>query len=284
MRRVPFLLLVAFGCSDPGPRPIEVPLTVSGDSSSATIETALGPALRLEEARLAFGPLYFCAGPSGAASCDVARLEWLETAVVDLLDDATRPAGTLRGTSGHVASYLCDLGISSQLTDDEPFVRDAAAELGGNSLVLRGSVEWGSRRLPWSASLVLAQTDATVQGTPLIQSSQSQRLAQDITDDLARVNVRFSASKWLTAVDFSPYFAEEPCFAGTVVCQGDSMVACSESAEPEETTDCLAQGQVCLPGIGCQDELVLGDAALRTLKANVISGLGPVISFEQRRN
>ncbi len=284
MRRAPLLLLVAFGCSDPGPRSVQIPLTLSGDASSSEIETATGAVLRLDEARLAFGPLYFCASPGGAESCDVARLEWLGSAIVDLLEGAARRAGTLEGSSGKVASYLCDLGISSQLTSDEPFVLDAAAELGDNSLRLRGTVEFGSRSLPWSAALALAQTDATVQGTPLIQTPQSQRFAEEITTDLAEVSVRFSAARWLTSVDFSPYFAEEPCSPGAIVCRGDSMVACPEEEEPEDekTTDCLAQDQVCVPGAGCQDELRLDGAALRALKANVMSNFDPLISFEKR--
>lgn len=284
MRRALPLLLVAFGCSDPGPRPVQVPLTLSGDASSSEIETATGPLLRLGQAQLAFGPLYFCPSPSGAESCDVARLEWLGSAVVDLLDDSARRAGTLHGSSGAVASYLCDLGISSQLTSDEAFVLEAAAELGENSLLLRGTVEFDARSLPWSASLPLAQTETTVSGTPLIQSPQSQRFSEEVTTDLSEVNVRFSAARWLESVDFSPYFAEEPCSPDAVVCRGDLMVVCPEDEGPEEITDCLAQDQVCVPGLGCQDELRLEGAALRTLKSNILSNFGPLISFERRSN
>lgn len=277
------LCSLAFACSSNGPGRIAIPLELAGETGSSSIATSSGPIVTLDEAKLAFGPLYFCASPSGAEQCEVARLEWLGTAVVDLLDATASPVGVLSGSTGRVASYLCDLSISSQLTREEPYVLDAAADLDGSSLRLRGTVEFQGRALPFSVDLAVMQTDSTVQGVPVIQSPKDPGFEQEIEANLTGLSMRFSVAAWLGPVDFTPYFMEEDCAQNqeSSLCHGNSKVTCTEQGEIAAIEDCEEKSQICLPGVGCQDELALtdDDAALRTLKATLLSDFNPEFTW-----
>lgn len=279
----PFFGLAVLACSTAGPERAAIPLELGGEAGATPIETEAGPTLELDEARLAFGPLYFCASPSGAEYCDIARLEWLDTAVVDLLSDEPEQVGVLSGSTGPIASFLCDLSISSQLTQDDPFILEAAQALGGHSLRLRGTVSLGERRLPFSLDLAIAQTESTVQGVPVIQSPPSQDLGRDVTAELTGLFMQFSVARWLAPVDWTPYFVEGSCGSGAAepICQGDSSVTCTDAGEVDSVDDCAEKGQICLPGRGCQDELVPseGDAAVRSLKAAILSDFGPKFTW-----
>lgn len=207
------LALAALGCSDTGQSTATVALQLAGTAASEPIETRGGWAVELTRAELAFGPLYLCAGAQAGSLCDTARLEWLESAVVDVLDPEPRPAGALHGTTGPVRSWMYDLGITSLLTQQRPLVLPAAESLGGNSLRLEGLARRGDQTLAFQAELPIRQEEQAEIGVSVVRKSGSDRFEREITAGGATLTVRFDPGAWLGDVQFDalvPAASAEP--------------------------------------------------------------------------
>jgi hypothetical protein len=211
-RALSFLALCALpSCVEMSQEHISVPLFVAGTDVTEPMLTVGDVPVVLERADLAFGPLVFCAGTQAGGFCDTARLEWLDSVVVDALDGSARRAGELYGVTGVVRSYMYDLGISSQLTRAEPFVLDAAAELGGMSVVLSGVATVGDQDVPFRAEMPIQQESQTELGVPVIRKSASARFSHDVGPHEAGLLVRFDPRAWLRGVDFRPHVEEGCC-------------------------------------------------------------------------
>jgi hypothetical protein len=193
----------ACACSDLGQNYAELPLFVGGSGLEQPLVAEGGLELRIERAELAFGPLYLCAGAQAGELCDTARLEWLGSVRVDLTTSEARRAGTLSGTTGRVRSWMYDLGISSQLIRGEPFVLDAARELGGASLVVQGRASRDGQSIPFSAEVVLQQGSEVERGVPVVRKGSTDSFNHDVKGDERGLWVRFDAAPWLRAVDLS---------------------------------------------------------------------------------
>lgn len=258
-----------------------VPLLVAGtDTPQAVIAVGEVP-ITIARADLAFGPLYLCAGATAGALCDTARLEWLEAVVVDTTAAEPKPAGTLVGTTGNVQSWMYDLGISSQLARAEPFVLEAAQELGGASLVVAGSALVEAIELPFVASVPIQQTEDTEPGVPVVRKSTSDPFFRDIGVGETGLVVRFDPAVWVRALDFRPYVAADVCAptAPAIVCDGTLERRCKGDTELSNR-DCSELEQVCLPDQGCAERLSIepGTEAYRSLRNAIVSGRRP--SFE----
>ena len=194
-------LFCTSACVDTAQDQVVVPLSVAGTDSSGLVAAGNIP-VTLDRADLAFGPLYLCSGPTAGDLCDVARLEWLDSVVVDATDPAPTQAGELEGLSGVVLSWMYDLGISSQLTRTEPFVLEAAETLGGVSLVISGQAEVDGTPVGFSASVAAQQTNDTEIGVPIVRRSLSEVFNRDVTPDEPGLLIRFDPQPWLAGVDF----------------------------------------------------------------------------------
>jgi hypothetical protein len=199
------------GCGDVGQSQAEVPLYVSGSELPGPIATAGDVMLTIDRAELAFGPLYLCAGAQAGELCDAARLEWLGSVRIDLTEPEPRLAGTLSGTTGRVRSWMYDLGISSQLTQNEPFVLDAAQELGGASLVVEGRARQGGFEVPFVAGVVVQQGADVERGVPVVRKGTGDVFNHDVTGAEPGLWVRFDASAWLSRLDLRSELAESAC-------------------------------------------------------------------------
>jgi hypothetical protein len=279
----PLNALVALGifagaCVDTGRDHASIPLFVAGTDVMEPVEAARGIPITIERADLAFGPLYLCAGASAGDLCDAARLEWLETIVIDATNGTPERAGELVGVTGSVRSYMYDLGISSQLTSTRPFILDAAEELGGASLVVEGTAEVDGIELPFTASVPIQQTGETELGVPVIRKSTSERFFRDVGQDEPGLLIRFDAPAWLRAIDLSPYVARETCVADgpAIACDGTVERSCEGGVELEQR-DCAELQQVCLPERGCAERLQIeGESeAFRSLRNAVVSQSRP---------
>ncbi len=204
-RRLLPLWLSLSACVEAGQARVEVPLFLAGTQLEAPLMTVGDVEVQLDRADLAFGPLYLCAGATAGELCDTARLEWLDAAVVDTLAPDAVQVGALTGVSGPVRSWMYDLGISSQLTRDEPFVLDAAAALGGASFVVEGRAEVGGAQLSFRASVPVRQTGDTELGVPVIRKSAAQRFEHELLAGERGLLLRFDARAWLQGVDLRPY-------------------------------------------------------------------------------
>ena len=272
------LALLALGCAESSQTRVQVPLEVQGTASTGP-RLALGAVpVTLTRADLAFGPLYLCAGTQAGSLCETARIEWLDTVVVDALDPAPQAAGDLYGVSGVVQSWMFDLGISSQLTRDEPFVLEAAEALGGHSLVLEGSAEVSGITLPFVAQVPVQQTNATERGVPVVRKSASDRFREDVNGSERALQVRFDPASWLLSVDLRPYVEFETCAPAQTGVRCDGLVEWTCDAGGANTSrDCSALGQVCVAGQGCAEHVVLepGSEAFRALRNALVAGARP---------
>lgn len=203
-----------------------VPLYLAGSDVAEGFDATGDVEVAIERADLAFGPLYLCAGATAGDLCDTARLEWLDSAVVDTTDPEPVRVGDLDGTTGSVRSWMYDLGISSQLTRPEPYVLSAARELRGASFLVEGWASAGEARLRFSARVVVSQTETTELGVPVVRKGTEDRFVRDVTVFEPGLLVRFDPSQWLRNVDFRPYLdataANEPLPAEVTLAPDDT--------------------------------------------------------------
>jgi len=208
-----FCALGLVGCGAVGQERVSVELFVGGVDARDPFETDGGAKVTLDRADLAFGPLYLCAGVTAGDLCSTARFEWLGTVVVDMLDGAGVYAGELTGVTGAVQSWMYDLGISSQLTRSEPYVLDAARELGGVSFVVHGTAEMNGVEIVFSAAVPLHQANSTEWGLPVIRKSASEQFYHDVVADGPPLFVKFDPRDLISGVDFSAFEAGEVSFS-----------------------------------------------------------------------
>ena len=261
MKRLPEVLFVIFmcaGCTLNSQGEAVVPLFVAGADFSEPVMARGDVPVELSEAKLAFGPLYLCAGASAGDLCDTARLEWLQSVVVNAMSEEPQEVGPIVGTTGPVRSYMYDLGISSQLTRDVPFILDAAAELGDASFVVSGTATVDEIRIPFRGSLSVQQTGDTELGVPVVRKSTSEDFSYEVREDTASLLIRFDPSAWIRGLDFQDYVTREACSDGGpgLVCDGTLERTCEGGTELS-SRDCGETGQVCLPDEGCAEELVI---------------------------
>jgi hypothetical protein len=207
-------LLGAMGlnaCADASQTYAEVPLLVGGSDLQQPVLAAGGVSLTIHRAELAFGPLYLCAGVQAGDLCETARLEWLDSIRIDLLDPRPHRAGSLSGTSGPVRSWMYDLGISSQLIRKDPFVLDAAREMSGASVIVEGSASRGGRNVPFNVAVVIQQGSEAERGVPVVRKGTAEVFGHDVTGRESQLSVQFDAAPWLRSMDLSADLSTSPC-------------------------------------------------------------------------
>lgn len=170
-----------------------------------------GTEVTLTRAEVAFGPLYLCPGTTAGEACDAARLEWRDSAVVELLDAADQPLGEVSGVTGGVNSWMFDYGVTSLLGKDEALVSPAAAELGGVSLRLEGTALVNGTAVTFSLAALASQGADVEQGVQVVRSSSSDDFDYEVTLETAEVRVEFDVSPWLLALDGSDFCPENAC-------------------------------------------------------------------------
>ena len=276
------LLALFAGCAETGQDHARIPLFVAGTEQAQPV-TAVGDIpVTIDRADLAFGPLYLCAGATAGDLCDTARLEWLDSIVVDTKRSAPTLAGELTGVTGEVRSWMYDLGLSSQLTRKEPFVLRAASDLGGASLVLEGRAVVDGIYLRFATSVPIQQTDDTELGVPVIRKSTSEAFSRDVGSNESGLVVRFDPAAWVRGIDFRSYFTRESCGADrTLVCDGTIERTCDGGVEVS-TRDCSELGSICLPALGCAAQLTIDSKSegYRSLRNALTSSARPTFQWD----
>lgn len=283
VRSLLFSLAFGFigGCIDMQQEPVEFPLMLAG-TAEPLVKLPSGE-IELASAQVAFGPLYLCAGASSGDLCDVARAQWLDTAVVDILDPAPMSAGMVRGNSGTVLSWMYDLGISSQLTRSKPFVLEAAQRLGGVSLRLKGRARVDGIEIPFSAAVAVEQTEDTELGIPVVRKSGSDRFFRDLGLQQDALLVRFDPSALFATLDLKSLVQQEECSADgpAIVCNKTVAKNCQNGVETSQV-DCAAQGFACAADRGCVPELEIESSSeiYRVLRSSMLSGARPSMVWD----
>jgi hypothetical protein len=274
---------LAGGCGSTEQDRVSLPLFLAGTDLSEPVEAAGNVLVEVEQAQLAFGPFYICAGATAGDLCDTARLEWLGTSVIELMSSDPQEVGELLGVTGQVRSFMYDLGISSQLSSQEPVVLDAASELGGASFVMNGRAQVEGIWLPFRVAVPVMQSDTTELGVPVIRKSTSETFFHEVENDERGLLVQFDAAPWIASIDFRPYVEDASCELGgpEVVCAQAFEQTCDEDGHLTQTRDCSTLSQVCVPGRGCVDELIIDSEseAYRSLRNALLVGARPRFEF-----
>ncbi|MDC3956328.1 hypothetical protein [Polyangium jinanense] len=149
----------------------------------------------LDEARVAFGPAYFCASASGSATlCEAAVGEIRRVTAIDVLGEGETPLGTYAGFAGDVRSASYDYGIHWFLPEQEAQASPEAP--GGHSARVRGVASRAGTSVRFEADIDVA---------PLFQGQRAvptTKVEGTVTEATSRLEVRFDVASWLSAVDF----------------------------------------------------------------------------------
>ena len=149
------LASLLLACSGTGQPEVSYPAYAIG--SSAEPFAADDWTVTLEEATVAFGPVYFCAARSGSATlCETAVGEITRITSLNALTADPQPIGTVHGFEGDVRSASYDYGVHWFLTESAPVADPAAPN--GHSLHVRGTARRGADELPF-----VAEVDALAQ-------------------------------------------------------------------------------------------------------------------------
>ena len=228
-------------CIDTGPQRTALALSVAGADAAGPFTVDADWQVTLDNAQLAFGPLYLCGGTQAGALCETARAEWLDSVVVDALDPAAAQVGTMDALTGAVRSWMYDLGIVSLLTRPEPVGLSAAEALGGYSVRLSGTASRGADVIEFSAALAIQQDTGTETGVPVVRSAPSAAFEHELGEQ-DRLTVRFDPRPWLDTIDFD---------------------------------------QLCDAALGCPTEVELepGSQASRAIRNQLVAGPRPSFDF-----
>jgi hypothetical protein len=271
-------------CAPPNQERTTLALLASGYEVPSPLSVSPTTELELETAELAFGPFYLCASHTAGELCETARLEWLASQVIDLLDKRPHGLGDLEGATGRVESYMFDLGISSLLTSDKPVILDAAQGLDGASLRLRGQALVNGQSVPFRLDLPIAQTGAENVGIPVVLSQAGAPLGHDVETSDTSLSLRFAVADWLKGMDLSVYFEDQSCqdVDRSAVCAGNVAQTC-EQGSSVSSIDCSLTGQVCIAGEGCATELKIDvdSPAARSIYSRIVTGSGPELIWNE---
>jgi hypothetical protein len=203
--------LLVPGCIDTGLDEVSVPLSVRGTEIDGPVTGRDDVPVEIDQASLAFGPLYLCAGRQAGELCETAQLEWLDSIVVEPLTTGPVEAGELNGLTGTVRSWMYDLGITSLLTQPDPVVLPAAEALGGASIVVSGSAVAQDVTIRFQTALAIQQEDDTEIGVPVVRSAPADAMDHDVETDEAGLLLVFDAHDWVTDIDFVALLDDDAC-------------------------------------------------------------------------
>ncbi|HVK66697.1 MAG TPA: hypothetical protein VM694_19570 [Polyangium sp.] len=189
----PFVLVLA-GCgSGTGQPDVSFPAVFASPATNEFVVNDVTVAL--DEARVAFGPAYFCASASGSATlCDAAVGEIRRITTIDALAEGETPLGTYAGFAGDVRSASYDYGIHWFLPEQEATASPEAP--GGHSARVRGVA---------SRAGTSVRFEADIDVTPLFRGQRAvptTKVEGTVTEATSRIEVQFDVASWFSAVDF----------------------------------------------------------------------------------
>lgn len=185
-------LLWGLGCGTTGQVEVSTRLVSQGEAARAVQVGEVS--VLLSEAKLALGPVYFCATAAASSSlCSIAVAEMRDTVVIDALNPTPVDLAAVRGVSGEIRSAQYDFGVSWFAASPEP----APTLEGLNSLVLRGTLTQTGEVVAFTAVLDVL---ATVQGERAIQGA---RVKGTLGAATKQVTVKLDPQAWLQNVPWN---------------------------------------------------------------------------------
>lgn len=195
MRSAVLLLLgLVSGCGTTGGGEVAIPL-IAGGASDARSFTASGWSVTMDDARIALGPMYFCATTSAdLENCPAAMAELRGAVTVDVLDGTTDTLGTLVGRAGTLRSGMWDYGRPFLLPASEP--TPIAGAIDGHSARFSGTASNGATSFRFVAVI---DVDASMSGLAAVAGV---RTTHTLVDDADALTVRFDVIDIVGRLDF----------------------------------------------------------------------------------
>lgn len=189
------LALAAPSCVERGRMRVSIP--VHGAGTGVRTFVVGDASVTLDEARIAWGPAYFCTTPFADVDlCPTALAEVRSAASIDALDETPQFVGELEGISGTIRSAMFDYGITWLLPAAEASVDPGAVD-GAHSAHFAGSVTRSgvTRRFVLDVDVVSSNGGiSAAHGVPTTHALDER------ADALV---VRFDPSAMLAGADFS---------------------------------------------------------------------------------
>jgi len=189
------LAMLASGCVESGRTHVAIPVHGAG-VASRTFDVG-GVTVTLDDARIAWGPAYFCTTSFADVDlCPTALAEVRNAAPIDVLDDTPQLVGELDGISGTARSAMFDYGITWLLpaTAARP---DLGAVDGAHSAHFAGSAEHGGVTTRFVVDVDMVPSNSGVSaahGVPAVHT---------LSDRPDALVVRFDPAAILAQADFT---------------------------------------------------------------------------------
>jgi hypothetical protein len=195
MRWLLGLTLVLAGCGDTGGGPVSVPLMGGGSIDARHFITDEGWTIDLDDARIGFGPVYFCATTSAdLENCPAAIAEHRGAVTIDALDETTDALGTIEGRAATLRSATWDYGRPFFLSAAVPAPIAGAVD-GEHSARFSGIASRDGVSFHFVAALNIS---ATVSG---IAAVHGVRTTHTLIDDEDGLIVRFDVPAIIERLD-----------------------------------------------------------------------------------
>ena len=138
-------MLLSLGCTEVGATHLQIPMMVEGTAPSAI---RVGEyEVEVQEARVAFGPLYLCTSRLPDVDiCPAAIAENLTTTSFDALADAPTQAGTLQGFTQVSRSAMWDYGRTWRIADARPHASAQAVDGAHSAVMVLAATHLGETR------------------------------------------------------------------------------------------------------------------------------------------
>lgn len=189
------VLVVVAGCAPESGRQ-RVSLPVHGAGTDMRTFTAGDWTVTLDDARIAWGPAYFCTTPFADVDlCPEALAELRAAATIDALDPSPQVLGELDGLSGTARSVMFDYGIS-WLLPATMAAPDPGAVDGAHSAHFAGTAVRGTTRLRFVADVDMVPLNSGINaahGVPVMHR---------FVDDADALTVRVDPSAILAGADW----------------------------------------------------------------------------------
>lgn len=191
--------LFVLGCGTTGGTDVRFPWMAGAATEDRTFEDD-GWTVTVEEALVAFGPVYFCATPSADLElCPSAIAEVRGAVTVDALDASAPALGEVHALTGTVRSVMWDYGRPFLLSAAEPAPIDGAID--GHSARFVATAVRGADTFHVVVDL---DVEAQLSG---ISAVRAVRTDHAIVDERDGLTVRFDVPQILSHLDWDALFA-----------------------------------------------------------------------------
>lgn len=189
--------------------PLQANLAAGNDLQAISDETGTWT-IALDEAKMAFGPLYFCSTTAASSDlCPSALQEFTDIAVIDLMalnteNSQPQTLGSIVGLSGVINSAMFDFGQPWLATDTNP--RSRSPLDGGHTLVMQGTAtrtDGATFRFDLGLDL-----QSNIRGEALVIGYRTQATFSDLLEEQSRIQLTasFSPAAWLADLDWQAIF------------------------------------------------------------------------------